>query len=70
MGITEKLANAKETNWVSEEVSDFELCFNQKEYAQLNKESVAALVEAKRIAKDPTEIGYRDVDQLFVDLEK
>lgn len=30
-----------------------------------NKETIAAMEEAKRIAKDPTVKGYRDVDKFF-----
>ena len=33
-----------------------------------NKETVSALLEAERIAKDSSIKGYHDVDELFVDL--
>ena len=33
-----------------------------------NQETVAAMLEAKRIAKDPTVKGYNNVDDLFADL--
>ena len=33
-----------------------------------NQETVAAILEAKRIAKDPTVKGYNNVDDLFADL--
>lgn len=33
-----------------------------------NQESVAAMLEAERIAKDPTVKGYNNVDDLFADL--
>lgn len=36
---------------------------------QPNRETIAALVEAERIAKDPTVKGYTDLDALFADLE-
>ena len=35
-----------------------------------NKETIAAMVEAERIAKDPTVKGYTDLDELFADLKK
>ena len=35
-----------------------------------NKETVAALLEAERIAKDPSVQGYNNLDELFVDLKK
>ena len=35
-----------------------------------NKRTVAAMLEAERIAKDPSVKGYTDMDELFVDLEK
>ncbi len=37
---------------------------------QPNKETVAAMLEAERIAKDPSVEGYNDLDELFVDLKK
>ncbi len=33
-----------------------------------NKETVAAMLEAERIAKDPSVKGYNDLDELFADL--
>ena len=35
-----------------------------------NKKTVAAMLEAERIAKDPSVKGYTDMDELFEDLEK
>lgn len=35
-----------------------------------NRETIEAMLEAKRIASDPTVKGYTDVDELFADLEK
>jgi DNA-damage-inducible protein J len=35
-----------------------------------NKETVAAMLEAERIAKDPSVKGYTDLNQLFADLKK
>lgn len=37
---------------------------------QLNKETLEAMLEAKKIAKDPSVKGYHDVNQLFEDLLK
>lgn len=37
---------------------------------QLNKETIAAMLEAERIAKDPSVKGYTNLDELFADLEK
>ena len=34
------------------------------------KETVAAMLEAKRIAKDPSVKGYNDLDELFDDLKR
>ena len=36
---------------------------------QPNKETVAAMLEAERIAKDPSVKGYTDLDALFADLK-
>ena len=33
-----------------------------------NKETIAAMLEAERIAKDPSVKGYSDLDELFADL--
>ena len=35
-----------------------------------NKETIAAMLEAERIAKDPSVKGYNDLDELFADLKK
>lgn len=35
-----------------------------------NAETIAAMQEAERIAKDPTVKGYTDLDELFADLKK
>lgn len=35
-----------------------------------NKETVAAMLEAERIAKDPSVEGYTDLDKMFTDLRK
>lgn len=35
-----------------------------------NKETIAAMLEAERIAKDPSVKGYNDLDELFADLDK
>ena len=35
-----------------------------------NKKTVAAMLEAERIAKNPSVKGYTDLDELFADLEK
>ena len=43
----------------------FEISLNQP-----NKETVAAMLEAERIAKDLSAKGYTNLDELFVDLEK
>ena len=34
-----------------------------------NKETVSAMLEAERIAKDSSVKGYNDVDELFADLD-
>ena len=36
---------------------------------QPNKETIAAMLEAERIAKDPSVKGYNDLDELFADLK-
>lgn len=36
---------------------------------QPNKETMAAMLEAERIAKDPSVKGYTDLDELFADLK-
>ena len=35
-----------------------------------NKETIAAMLEAENIAKDPNVKGYTDLDELFADLKK
>lgn len=35
-----------------------------------NQETIAALLEAERIAKDASVKGYNDLDKLFADLKK
>ncbi|MCI6753726.1 MAG: type II toxin-antitoxin system RelB/DinJ family antitoxin [Lachnospiraceae bacterium] len=35
-----------------------------------NKETIAAMLEAKKVAKDPSTKGYNDLDELFTDLRK
>ena len=42
----------------------FEVSLNQP-----NSETVAAMLEAERIAKDPAVKGYTDLDELFADLK-
>jgi len=37
---------------------------------QPNKETIAALMEAERIANDPSIKGYNDLDELFSELKK
>lgn len=43
----------------------FDISLNQP-----NKETIAAMLEAERIAKDPSVKGYDDLDELFADLKK
>lgn len=43
----------------------FEIKLNQP-----NKETIAAMLEAKKIARDPTVKRYTDLDELFADLKK
>ena len=35
-----------------------------------NKETIAAMLEAENIAKDPNVKGYTDLDEIFADLKK
>lgn len=42
----------------------FEISLNQP-----NKETIAAMLEAERIAKDPSVKGYKNLDKLFSDLD-
>ena len=37
---------------------------------QPNKETIAAMLEAERIARDPSVKHYTDLDELFADLKK
>lgn len=41
----------------------FDISLNQP-----NRETVAAMMEAERIARDPSVKGYTDLDELFADL--
>ena len=43
----------------------FELSINPP-----NKETIAAMLEAEKTAKDPSVKGYNDLDELFADLQK
>ena len=43
----------------------FEISLNQP-----SKETIAAMLEAERIAKDPSVKGYTDMDELFAELQK
>jgi DNA-damage-inducible protein J len=43
----------------------FDISLNQP-----NKETIAAMLEAERIANDPTVKGYTNMDELFSDLRK
>jgi DNA-damage-inducible protein J len=43
----------------------FDISLNQP-----NAETIAAMLEAERIAKDPNVKGYTDLDQLFAGLKK
>ena len=38
--------------------------------SQPNKETIAAMLEAERIAKDSSVKGYNDLDELFADLKE
>ena len=42
----------------------FEIALNQP-----NRETIAAILEAERIAKDPSVRAYDDLDELFADLK-
>lgn len=42
----------------------FEISLNQP-----SKETIAAMLEAERIARDPSVKGYTDMDELFADLK-
>lgn len=43
----------------------FDISLNQP-----NGETIAAMLEAERIATDPSIKGYTDLDEMFADLEK
>ena len=43
----------------------FEISINQPD-----RETIAAMLEAERIAKDPSVNGYTNMDELFADLRK
>lgn len=43
----------------------FEISINQP-----NRETIAAMLEAERIAKDSSVKGYTDLDELFADLKR
>lgn len=43
----------------------FDISLNQP-----NRETLAAMLEAERIAKDPSVKGYTDIDELFAELRK
>lgn len=43
----------------------FDISLNQP-----NKETIAAMMEAERIAKNPSVKGYTNLDELFADLKK
>lgn len=43
----------------------FDITLNQP-----NKETLSALLDAERIAKDPAVKGYTDLNELFADLKK
>lgn len=42
----------------------FDISLNQP-----NNETIAAMLEAERIAKDPSVKGYTDLDELFTNLK-
>lgn len=43
----------------------FEITLNQP-----SKDTIAAMLEAERVAKDPSVKGYNDLDELFAELKK
>lgn len=43
----------------------FDISLNQP-----NKETVSAMLEAERIASDPSVKGYRNLDEMFADLDQ
>ena len=45
-------------------IHTFDILLNQP-----NKETIAAMLEAERIAKDSSVKGYQDLDELFTDLK-
>ena len=52
------------TNFLARQIP-FDVSLNQP-----NSETVAAMLEAERIAKDPTVKGYTDLNELFADLKE
>ena len=46
------------------------LPFEVKLHNRPNKETIAAMMEAARIARDPNVKGYNDLDELFAELRK
>ena len=45
------------------------LTYTQISLNKPNSETIAAMLEAERIAKDPSVKGYTDLDELFADLK-
>ena len=45
------------------------LTHTQISLSKPNSETIAAMLEAERIAKDPSVKGYNDLDELFADLK-
>lgn len=60
----------KEANPMPKNPSQTPTKTQTKPCPQLNKETLEAMLEAKKIAKDPSVKGYHDVNQLFEDLLK
>ena len=58
-------SGSRRTNWNNRLPIPFEVRLEQP-----NKETVAAMLEAERIAKDPSVKGYNDLDELFADLKR
>lgn len=46
----------------------FVFCFDEISLDRPDRETVAAMREAERIARDPSVKGYTDLDELFADL--
>ena len=55
--------------FVSHSLRECDIPFNVR-LEQPNKETVAAMLEAERIAKDPSVKGFNDLDELFADLKR